>query len=106
MLCSRRQGREKKTRSAARSHSVLSSSAQLLMSDCGARPLLLLHHMWENRQCPVNMYLARRGFFSRWGEGLRNANRSGQEVGVVKRKVPEESGMLLPSWPLLIGRGG
>lgn len=37
---------------------------------------------------------------------LRNANIPGQEVGVMKRKVPKKSGMFLPLWPLLLGRGG
>lgn len=37
---------------------------------------------------------------------LKYANKPGQEVGVMKWKVPEKSGMFLLLWPLLLGRGG
>lgn len=37
---------------------------------------------------------------------FRNASIVGQEVGVMKRKVPKKSGMLLSLWPVLIRRGG
>lgn len=62
---------------------------------------------WQRRNVlSICSYLAPWHLWGVFFWELRNANKPGQEVGVMKWKVPKKSGMFLPLCPLHIGRAG